>query len=146
MEYRTPAGGKGFAGIEVKYHEALGDPPAPHRARYDEIAKAMGAFKPDAMERLKKKPLQQIWRDHLLSGALLLDRDEGYAEGIFVFLYPKDNVCCATAVVAYEECLANMRSFVSWTLEDLAAAIKAENPPWIDLFVDRYLAFGKIPV
>src|SRR5258708_4957582 len=37
----TTADTRGFAGIEVKYHEDLDDSPSPHRERYDEIAAKM---------------------------------------------------------------------------------------------------------
>ena len=137
-------GRQGVLGIEVKYHEDLEDSPSSHRDRYDEIAANMGGFEPGALEQLKLKPLQQIWRDHLLSGALLLNRDQGY-DGFFVFFYPAGNVCCSRAVGAYQTCLADRRSFVAWTLEDVAAAIKVGGPPWIDLVVDRYLAFERTP-
>ena len=75
VEYVDAAGAKGFAAIEVKYHESLADEATPHRRRYDEVATAMGCFDDGASGRLKTKPLQQIWRDHLLTGSLLLDRD-----------------------------------------------------------------------
>lgn len=141
----TETNGKlGFIGIEVKYHEGLGDQPAPHRARYDEISAAMKAFRDDG-EKLKNKPLQQILRDHLLAGSLLLDKDSDFDDGMFVFLYPKDNERCANAVTAYRACLANEQTFASWTLEDVATVIKSAGAgPWLEAFVDRYLAFDKL--
>ena len=70
IQFSTPAGRPGFVGIEVKYHENLLDAPAPHRDRYDEIASMMCCFSEAQSQSLKMKPLQQIWRDHLLAGAL----------------------------------------------------------------------------
>lgn len=55
-EHTTPSGGRGFIGLEVKYHEALTDAPAEHRARYDEVTRAMGCFKPELVAGLRKKP------------------------------------------------------------------------------------------
>jgi hypothetical protein len=144
VEYTTGSGTSGFAGVEVKYHESLGDPPARHRPRYDEIAAAMGVFNAGNASRLMQKPLQQIWRDHLLAGSLLLDPASGYQEGVFVVLHPALNIACSRAVAAYKASLLNTASFASWTLEDFAAAVLAEGaPPWMDLFIDRYLAFEK---
>ena len=40
VEHTTPRGGRGFIGVEVKYHEALGDPRARHRPRYDALTAA----------------------------------------------------------------------------------------------------------
>ena len=39
-----------FVGIELKYHKGLGDPPAPLWDRDDEIAAAMGVFRPEARD------------------------------------------------------------------------------------------------
>lgn len=145
VEYVNAAGAKGFAAIEVKYHENLANQAAPDKPRYEEVAIAMGCFKPDAFPRLKAKPLQQIWRDHLLEGSLLLDRDQGYEDAFFAFLYPKDNEPCADAVEAYRTCLLSETSFVPWTLEVVVDAIKAEGgAPWIHALERRYLGFDKI--
>jgi hypothetical protein len=43
VEHTTPHGGRGFIGIEVKYHEALTDAPAEHRPRYDEVIRSAPA-------------------------------------------------------------------------------------------------------
>jgi len=145
VEYVTSTGKLGFAGIEVKYHEGLNDKPAPHRARYDEVAKAMGCFDPTARERLKAKPIQQVWRDHLLTGSLLLDCERGYEDGFFAFLHPRDNANCARAVESYSACLTTTITFAPWTLEALVEAIKiAGGGAWIELFERRYLGFERI--
>ena len=147
VEYRTPPGGKGFVGIEVKYHEDLKDPAARLRPRYEEVADGMGAFRPDCREQLRQSPLQQIWRDHLLAGSMLLHRDLDYAEGFFVCLYPRDNERCAEAVDKYGDCLTESGRvpFMAWTLEDLMEDVRASGAgPWAEDFIDRYLAFDKI--
>jgi hypothetical protein len=136
---------RAFVGIEIKYHEGLGDEPAPHRDRYDEIALAMKCFDATAFERLRQKPIQQVWRDHLLAGSLLLDQERGYSDGFFVFLYPKDNANCAHAVDMYSACLTARTSFAPWTLETLVEAMKVEGGgPWVGAFESRYLAFERI--
>ena len=94
---------------------------------------------------MRRKPLQQIWRDHLLAGSLLHDGDAGFDDGFFVFLYPNDNYRCAQAVESYRACMSDDRSFTAWTLEAVVAAVRtAGAAPWIDVFEDRYLAFDKI--
>jgi hypothetical protein len=141
VRYTTAAGERGFAGIEVKYHEALGDPAAKDRPRYAAIAKGMGCFDASADERLRKKPLQQIWRDHLLVGSLLQDDAQGYRDGFFAFLYPEGNERCARAVGSYGACLSARDTFEPWTLEAMVAAIAAEGGGrWVALFERRYLA------
>lgn len=143
VEYASPAGKRGFLGIEVKYHEGLGDPAAPHRARYDEVAAAMGCFV-DNRAALRAPPLQQIWRDHLLAGALSA-AGVGYDEGAFVFLAPRDNLACRRAVAKYREHLTNEATFEAWTLEDVIRPFEGEpDAHWCRALRERYLAFERI--
>jgi len=141
--YVTPAGGTGFAGIEVKYHESLADKPSRHHRRYDAVAEEMGCFDPEARDRLKDKPLQQIWRDHLLAGAHRMV-DE-FADGFFVFLSPRGNDACNRAVAAYRDCLASEKGFAHWDLETVVAVLRRHaEASWVDAFADRYLAFDRV--
>ncbi len=137
VRYTSPAGKRGFLGIEVKYHEALNDAAAEHRPRYDELADAMGCFPADRTA-LKKKPLQQIWRDHLLAGALLAG-GLGYDEGAFVFLAPRDNTACARAVTAYRAQLTSDATLMTWALEDVVAAEREAGVPNAAALAARYL-------
>lgn len=136
------AGTKAFVGIEVKYHEMLNDDLAEHRERYDDLASSMECFLPECRERLKKKPLQQIWRDHLMAGAILQNDD--YEDGFFAFLYPAENEYCQNAVKTYEACLSKTETFVCWTLEHIYKTLSfISDEEWVQLFYNRYLAFEK---
>ena len=140
VEYVAVGGARGFLGVGVKYHEGLGDPAAEHRPRYDEVATVMGAFRPDAIAKLRAKPLQQIWRDHLLVGSLVADKDAGYDEGQFVFLSPAENERCRDAVVAYRACLSNDATFAAWTLGHVVRVLRAEvAATWVNELATRYL-------
>lgn len=137
VEYDSPVGKRGFLGVEVKYHEALNDAAAEHRPRYDELADAMGCFPADRAK-LRAKPLQQIWRDHLLSGALVRG-GLGYEEGAFVFLHPEGNVACANAVAKYRKQLTSDATFHVWTLEAVLAALRrSSSGAWVALVERRY--------
>ena len=143
VTFKTPHDGNGFIGIEVKYHENLQVESADHRPRYDQVADLMECFKPECRSLLKKQPLQQIWRDHLLAGAL--KHVKPYDDGFFAFLYPEGNTYCANAVSRYRECLTNTESFEDWTLEGLTSTIKEHSTgDWIEEFHDRYLDFSKL--
>jgi hypothetical protein len=143
LECTTSTGGRGFVGIEVKYHENFHVPPGKHRKRYDEVAKEMACFGPGTQAALTAAPLQQILRDHLLAG--ITRKVECYQDYLFVMLHPKDNEHCRNAVAAYRACLADDRSFAVWTLEDVATCLQVPlRRDWVDLFIDRYLAFEKI--
>ena len=143
VTFSSPNGSKGFIGIEVKYHENLAGKAASHKERYDQIASQMNCFKETSLESLKRQPLQQIWRDHLLAGIHRIAN--GFKEGFFVFLHPEGNTHCSDAIARYRECLTDTDTFASWTLESVVSAIKRfTDDDWIDLFEDRYLNFEKI--
>ncbi len=145
IEHSTPHGGRGFIGIEVKYHEALTDEPARHRPRYDEVTRTMGCFKPECLDALRRKPVEQVWRDHMLAGSMLLDAAAGWKSGLYVFLYPEDNTACRDAVQRYRACLSNDGTFESMTLESMVEAIESETDArWIRELCARYLGWGKI--
>ena len=83
----------------------------------------------------------------MLAGSLLYfpKDDDNFKDGFFVFLYPQNNLHCQKAVEQYKQCLANNRTFQSWTLENVAGAIKLNTKnKWIDDVIDRYLDFGKL--
>lgn len=143
LECKTASGGRGFIGIEVKYHENLNDPVANTRVEYDKVANMMGCFHPLSLESLKKKPLQQVWRDHLLSGAIRLV--DGYEDALFVVLFPKDNDACQTVVNAYRSTLVDSSSFDSWYIEDVLNVLSRHtSEEWPRLVYDRYCRFDKV--
>ena len=143
VTFKTPRGGDGFIGIEVKYHEHLRGIAATHRPRYDEVADTMGCFAAENRTLLRSQPLQQIWRDHLLAGALKHAGD--YGDGFFVFLYPRDNPHCASAIAKYRACLTDFETFEDWTLEGLTSGIKRHTSAgWVEELQDRYLNFEKL--
>ncbi len=144
VEYLTTKETMGFYGIEVKYHENMQVIASRHRSRYDEISALMGCFKADALEALHKTPLQQIWRDHLLTGSLL-NKDPRFDEGSFIFLYPKDNLCCEQAVKAYQQCLSSTTTFMPMTIEDMIIALQHHsNEEWVQELSCRYIDFSSI--
>lgn len=101
VEYQQVNSKLGFIGIEVKYAESLTDKPSSHKKRYEELFDESGIFRPDSLVTLKQKPLQQIWRDHLLSIAHQHHKNKKYNTGLFVYLFPKQNNQCKEAVSLY---------------------------------------------
>jgi len=142
LHCRTSTGADGFVGIEVKYHENMAGKPGAHKPRYDEVAKIMGCFVDDR-RLLQADPLQQIWRDHLLAGVTRVV--DGYDDGLFVMLSPRDNHHVSDAMSDYRQQLTDSSSFESWSLEDVVEKLKTHSDAaWIDAFHYRYLAFEKI--
>jgi len=145
VEYDAVARGRGFLGIEVKYHENLQEPAAAHRPRYDEIAARMGCFNTDRLPNLRRAPLQQFWRDHLLSGSMIDESELGYTAGKFVVLYPAANCYCRSAVQKYRECLSNLETFDAWTLEEFVGILAlSTSDAWVEEFRKRYLDFNQL--
>lgn len=140
VEHVTPAGVPGFLGIEVKYVEDMTDKAARHRDRYDEVADKLDCFLPEQRRRLRAVPLNQIWRDHLLVGSVLLAPDGLWHEGRFVVLYPSENDCVDAAVKVYSSCLSDHTTFETWTLESFVDALEAEcDASWVGQLRERYL-------
>lgn len=138
VEYSNPQGDLGFLGIEVKYHENMNDVLAPHRERYDQVADCMGCFHASRLPHLRGKPINQLWRDHMLAGSMLLT--DRWRQGMFVVLCPAENTHAMAAVGRYRECLADSATFDAWTLESFVAALQAESPDiWVSELRKRYL-------
>ena len=137
IEYGSLTGQRGFLGIEVKYHEDMNDALAPHRERYDEVARRMPCFQENRLSDLRLKPINQLWRDHLLAGSMGLA--DGWKETMFVVLYPAENIQAAAAIQRYQACLADNSTFSSWTLESFVAALEAETGAWAGELRERYL-------
>ncbi len=145
VEHATPERGLGFIGIEVKYHEALTDAPAKHRPRYEELTDAMGCFRPESFSKLRQPPVEQIWRDHMLAGSMLLDSQAKWGSGLYAFLHPAANAACCRATQLYREFLSDTRTFEAVTLENTIEAITLEaRAEWAARLRDRYLGWEKI--
>ncbi len=146
VAYRNMKDEKGFVGIEVKYTEKLYDEPSSHKSRYEEIAELSAIFDMSFLPQLKDKPIQQIWRDHLLALSMF-KANEDYAIGDFVFLYPSGNRNCKNAIVKYEQTLSpeGETYFLPAVMEDWVKVIKNHTKEqWILDFEHRYLNFEKL--
>jgi len=144
LRYKTRGGERAFLGFEVKYAEDLRGRAAAWRQRYEVVADRMGVFDEAALPRLRRQPLQQLWRDHLLAGSML-QADLGYTTGRFVVLHPRDNLACARATEDYRACLTAAETYDVWTLESLVDDLRVVGAgTWLDRFYDRYLAFEKL--
>jgi hypothetical protein len=135
-----------FFGFEVKYSEALNDDPSKGNTRYDEVAKESGIFKPETIQVLKERPLQQIWRDHLLALSMFISNND-YKRGDFIYLLPSGNVKCWQAIEKYQSTFKPGKEtfFRTLTLEAIVAAIKKYSAEtWVREFEERYLNFDRI--
>lgn len=145
IEYDIRGGGKGFLGVEVKYHENLTEPAAPHRPDYDRIATKMNCFDQEKIAHLQSTPLQQFWRNHLLAGSMLLDPYLKYSEGIFVVVSPAANPFCQTAIRSYRRLLRDQSTFDAWSLEDIINVLSMlTQDAWVEELRHRYIDFNQL--
>ncbi len=145
VEYLTTSGQLSFLGIEVKYAEHLKDNPSSHKERYEVISKESGFFDLSQLGKLKERPIQQIWRDHLLTLSLFISNKD-YFRGDFIYLYPSENEECVNAIAKYEQAfLPNKENyFKPLTIEKIVGLLKEKSTEkWIIEFEDRYLNFNK---
>lgn len=148
IKYKTEQDKKGFFGIEVKYAEDLNDEPATHKGTYESISIASGIFDMSNINRLKGKPIQQIWRDHLLTLSLFVTNND-YEIGDFIYLYPSANENCEQGIEKYMQTFNKSKEshFLPLTIEKLTETIKENcSGNWINEFEDRYLKFEKIKI
>lgn len=144
---KTSDGRRSFVAIEVKYTESMTEPPAPLRHRYDELSEGSGVFKDARSLCLRAMPLQQLWREHLLSRAMMI---EGlYDVGLFVVAHPERNLQVGEAVTAYKKELAfeaQLESgFGSVTIERLLEGRRADGDvAFADAFQARYLDIERV--
>ncbi len=143
----TTDGFSGFVAIEVKYSETMAEPSATVRPRHEELSTAVGLYRsPDAID-LRNAPLQQLWREHLLSRSMI---ESGlYSKGRFVIIYPEQNNQCASAVHAYQNQLVTeapeKSGFQAVTLDKCVEVFRAIGEhKTADALYERYLDFGRV--
>jgi hypothetical protein len=146
VEYES-LGKRGLLCIEVKYHEDLvpRDWRDSYRPRYSEVAALMGCFSAGVEPLLRKPPLEQLWRNHLLMGSMLHQAGSVFDEGRFVMLFSTMNVACCDAVALYRAQLSNDQTFAVWTLEAFVDALQARSSAdWVPALRNRYLEFDRV--
>jgi len=144
--YTNELNQKCFFSIEVKYSENLNDEPSNHRESYEVISEKSNIFNLSEIPKLKEKPIQQIWRDHLLSLSLFVTNSD-YSLGDFIYLYPTGNTECKSATSLYQSTFNNSveNYFKPLTMEKLVESIKTFcQDEWVIEFENRYLNFEKI--
>lgn len=140
-------GQRAFIAIEVKYSETMNESAATMRPRYEAVAASSGLFKNPEHPALRCPPIQQLWREHMLSQTLL---DNGLYEcGMFLVIYPAKNEDCSSAVAAYRQHLrepdASNPAFAAMTLEECVQGLREiDEAELADALFARYLNFNRI--
>lgn len=122
---RDADGAKTFIAIEVKYSEAMTEPEARGRERYEELTEVCRLYEDPGDPSLRANPLQQLWREHMLAERLVANGL--YDRGVFVCLAPQLNVSVQRACQTYTAKLTEPHgacAFQFLTLEDMIEAIR----------------------
>lgn len=145
---RTPSRARAFVAIEMKYSESMQAAPSAHRPRYDQIALESEAFVDPDAPTLRVAPLQQLWREHLLS--LTMQTDEApYAAGCLLLIAPSLNSGCVGAAQLYLQHLRehpnSPPSFRFIPLEDCVNALSEVGAEPLSAWLfERYLDFTPV--
>ena len=147
IECITPNGESGHIAIEVKYAESMTEPLAQLRPRYDELSRQSGLYKDADAKELRQHPVQQLWREHMLSRALV--QNGRYDSGRFIVIYPMQNYLCDRAVKSYQKYLISNEpsesGFKTLTLEDCIADYREVGDlDMVYALYGRYLDFERV--
>ena len=141
----TPTGEHGFVAAEVKYTETMYEQPARLRPRYDELSVISGQFVDPEHADLRAAPLQQIWRQHLLSFAMV--HNGLYSAGRFILIVPTLNRAAQEAIAQYRTHLlpAGTIPFDAISFEQLIETIRRSGAKDIAAMLhERYLDFSPV--
>jgi hypothetical protein len=147
-------GAKGIVAIEMKYSESGWEPIKELRKRYADLMPATGLFIDPKAPELRKRPIQQLMREHVLLQAAIMRGD--YAEGRFMVILPELNTPMQRACQRYAAQLAeladgeagfsilNLAAFIglmrSHGDEDYADDLRRRYCAWE--FIDEVIAEG----
>jgi hypothetical protein len=137
-----------FIGIEAKYVETLQeetDEKAEYNfirhPQYKNITERCGLFKMGIIDKIRKPPYSQIWRDHLLSISLKSGEGKIYNNGYFAYLYPLNNSKCRSGIKNYMNFLKNPEeSIFELYIEDFIKTMKKHiDEDWVKELYERYI-------
>jgi hypothetical protein len=147
IEYVDSNGCPGFVAVEVKFSESMLEPvPDMLRPRYAELAEAGELFIDHAAEALRRNPLNQLFREHLLAQCLL--DNQIYQEGWFAVIAPALNYQVWDALALYRTHLREVGEgkvqFGSFSLETLIETIRLCDPEHADALYHRYCDWWRV--
>lgn len=145
--YVRGTGEIGFVAIELKYSESAGERQNELRERYTELMPASGLYVDPTAESLRKPPLQQFMREHVLAQAAIMRGD--FTEGRFLVIAPELNLPVQDACRRYSAHLAppaeQRAGFSTVTLEAFIAALREHGDAgYADALFRRYCDWSLI--
>lgn len=146
ISLRLDDGRKAFLAVEVKYSEGMAEAEPRMRPRYDELSIQSGLFRNPDDPALRRNPVQQLWRQHMLAQAMVMSGL--YDTGAFLIVGPERNGELQRAADRYKAMLAvndGSVPFQGVTLETAIAAVAlAGNTAHAAALTHRYTDFGPV--
>ncbi len=144
IEYKTKNGELGFISIETKLTEDFSTDEY-DRIKYRQITEESPWWPDDInVTKLSSSKFNQLWRNHLLSYALLTHQSSTYAQGTQVVIHHPLDTKCAKTVVDYKKMLSENSCFVAFDLQEIMSIWSCvledcEASQWLNDFDERYL-------
>lgn len=137
IEYESSTG-PGFIGIETKLSEEIASKKRV-KPEYTRWMSEDGPWKSNAYPQCSERLYNQLWRNHLLSWALVNQRASEYVHGFSTIVRHQDDLQCKNAVNGYRALLRDKESFTSIDLQTFVLAWCDILPDWADHFKSRYV-------
>jgi hypothetical protein len=147
VEYTRPDGRRGFIGIETKLTEPFSQDKYDFGDRYSRwLTKQGWWWRTGSEAEFSKKQFNQLWRNHLLTFAMLHQDVPTYSEGLCAVVYHQEDSACRPAIHAYRNHLRDeiQPTLLEWPLKDLLEHWKTkvatrQQREWFNAFWLRYL-------
>ena len=143
LEYEVLNGDKGFIGIETKLTEPFSQREC-SRDKYDKLTNDSPWYASEHLEKYQSKKFNQIWRNHLLTWALVNSPKYRYSMGELAIVYHPGDKRCAETIEEYQEILPSENRITSMNLQEIVSKWKPlvqtqASGQWLRDFERRYL-------
>jgi hypothetical protein len=142
---RSEDGRRVWACLEIKFVESMWEPTREPSAGWVNYSASCALFRDGSNPDLRERPLQQLWREHMMAQALV---EDGLCDqAAFILIAPRRNRAVQKAAASYEAHLRpisdvsfhriELESVVD-SLDQIGAAVEARY------LSDRYLDLGRV--
>jgi len=147
IEYERPHHIRGFIGIETKLTEPFSRKAYEFARRYSRwMEKPSWWWREGSEAHFAETKTNQLWRDHMLTFAMLNQQDPTYTEAYCAVVYHDADSICGQAITAYRNFLRPefQHTLLTWPLRTIVGAWETllaadEEVDWLGAFQRRYL-------
>lgn len=146
VEYEDPSGKTGFLAFETKLTEPFSQKHYDFHQGYSKWQTSHWWWQQGAEAKFSDLHWNQLWRNHLLSYAMLNEERSKYAQCHNAVVYHQHDSACVHALQEYQSLLTpqGASTLLDWRLDILvqaweAATSTSEERVWLEKFRQRYL-------